>query len=79
MTEPRDVTAPDVGSQIRHWRTVRGLTQDDLAARLDTTQATVSRWESGDRQPGLDDLRGLAKALKVPAGELLEPTERTGR
>lgn len=36
---------------IREIRRRLGLTQDELALRLGTTQATVSRWETDNQEP----------------------------
>lgn len=40
------------GSLIRERRKALGLTQVGLAERLGVTQATVSGWEIGTRNPG---------------------------
>ncbi|HET9017699.1 MAG TPA: helix-turn-helix transcriptional regulator [Thermomicrobiaceae bacterium] len=40
-----------------------GLTQQQLAARLGTTQSAVARWENGDVIPRLDTLQRLADVL----------------
>ena len=40
-----------------------GLTQQELADRLNTTQSVVSRLESGSAKPSLATLQRLAKAL----------------
>jgi hypothetical protein len=37
----------DVGQIIRWYRTYEGLTQDDVAIRLNTTQSRVSKLEKG--------------------------------
>ena len=39
-----------------------GLTQRELADRLGCRQATIARWERGDRQVSIDDLRPVASA-----------------
>lgn len=44
MTGERD---PQVGPLIRHLRTSAGLSQEELARRLGTTQSGVSRLENG--------------------------------
>lgn len=53
-------------------RSRRGLTQEQLAERIDVAQATVQRWEAGKREPGFEQLHALANALGVTAGELLD-------
>lgn len=51
-----------------------GLTQRQLAERLDLGRGTVGNWESGARQPRLDALDawasalGLRLALAIPKG-----------
>jgi len=40
-----------------------GLTQQDLAERMDTTKSVISRIESGQHRTSTDTLRRLAKAL----------------
>lgn len=42
---------------IRRWREARGLTTTDLADLLGVSQATVSRWETGDRPPTMPLVR----------------------
>ena len=54
-------------------RTKKGLTQIELAKRAMVTQPYLAMLESGAfRNPTLDVLRRLAKALKVTVGELVE-------
>ena len=37
-----------IGEIIRNRRKELGMSQEDLAGAIDTTKATVSRWETGD-------------------------------
>lgn len=53
-------------------RAKRGLTQAQLAERIDVAQATVQRWEKGKREPDFGQLHALASALGVTVSELLE-------
>jgi ribosome-binding protein aMBF1 (putative translation factor) len=46
-------------------RTNRGLTQQDLAQKLNTTQSVISRVESAKTKPTLSFLERLADALNV--------------
>ncbi|MFX3803871.1 helix-turn-helix transcriptional regulator, partial [Streptococcus suis] len=45
-----------IGQKIKDFRTLAGMTQTDLAQRLETTKQTISRYENGDRKPGQDTL-----------------------
>jgi transcriptional regulator with XRE-family HTH domain len=53
---------------IRAARTERGLTQGELAARLEVSQGTISFWENGAETPTVEHL--IALALELP--ELVE-------
>lgn len=55
---------------IRQARSQRGWTQNDLASRLGTTPATVSRWERGRARPRWSRLRSLAQVLEMPPSQL---------
>lgn len=46
---------------IRHIRESLGLTQQEFAARLDVSQATVSRWEAGRTRPDASVRRRIAE------------------
>jgi ribosome-binding protein aMBF1 (putative translation factor) len=43
-------------------RVSAGLTQEDLAKRMETTQATIARLEAGKQMPSTRTLEKLAKA-----------------
>lgn len=59
---------------LRYFRIKRGLSQDVLAALLNTRQATISAIEHGKEQPSDELLHGLASVLGVtPAYLLLRP------
>jgi len=53
-------------------RKKRGLSQAQLAELVGVEQPTIQRWEKGTRAPDLDSLAGLAKALGVTPGALLD-------
>jgi transcriptional regulator with XRE-family HTH domain len=49
------------------------MSQLDLANKAKVAQGYLSDLEAGTKKnPGLDVLKRLAKALRVPVGELLE-------
>ena len=52
--------------EIRQWREARGLGQGDLARALGVSQATVSRWETGDRPATMPLVRlALERLAKI--------------
>jgi transcriptional regulator with XRE-family HTH domain len=51
------------GEYLAHLRAERGLSQDDLARRLDVTRTTVSQWENGHRRPSPHHLDTLVDVL----------------
>ncbi len=62
----------DVGVKIREWRRRRELSQADVARRAGITQASLSNYENGKRDMPLCTLVGVASALNVSLGDLLE-------
>lgn len=64
------------GENLRNIRADKKLSQQELAKMLDVAQSTVGMWESGKRVPKLDELKRLARVLKITVGRLLTGTER---
>ena len=62
----------DVGVKIREWRLRRELSLADVARRAGITQASLSNYENGKRDMPLSTLMGVASALNVSLGDLLE-------
>lgn len=58
-------------TRIRDVRQDKGLTLSDVAKRLDTTPATVSRWEREPNRVTVPVLSNLARVLDVDPSELL--------
>jgi len=50
------------GELIREARKRAGLSQADLADRLDTKQPVIARWESLDRSPSLENVGRAIRA-----------------
>lgn len=56
----------DVKNILRNKRIDLGLTMKDVAARVGVSEATISRWESGDiENMKRDKIAALAKALQI--------------
>jgi transcriptional regulator with XRE-family HTH domain len=56
---------------IRAWRVARNLTQEQLADRLHTTKANISRVETGTQGYTQDFLEACAEALSTDVASLL--------
>lgn len=59
-------------SLIAAWRTHSGLSQNDLAARMDITQPAVAQLEKPDSKPQRRTLKKAAKALGICVEQLTE-------
>lgn len=60
-----------VARRLRQERASAGLSQEELARLADVTAMTVSRIERGIHWPSRATLEALARALGVPATQLL--------
>ena len=60
----------DVGEKIKNLRTDKGLTQDELAERLNVSRALVCKWEPGSRLPAYSNVEELSTIFDVDS-ELL--------
>ncbi len=63
-------TESESGRRLRLVREGAGLTQRQLAAKLDVTQAAVAHWETGRHKPRPTWHRKIAEALEVPRSVL---------
>ena len=61
----------DFGEKLKALRTERGLTQEQLAARLYVSRTAVSKWETGGGSPNLDSLQAVARLFDVSVDDLL--------
>lgn len=55
----------DIGKRITELRDHAGLSQSALARDVGTSQSAISQIESGERNPGFDMLKQIAKALGI--------------
>ena len=51
-----------IAREVIRARTAAGLSQQELAERLDTTQSVIARLESGTHAPSVSTLRRVAEA-----------------
>lgn len=60
---------------IKDYRTRKGLSQEQLARLMGTTQAAVAMWETGARMPRADKLPKLAEVLGCSVADLFAKKE----
>ena len=63
--------AKKVGSKMAFYRERAGLTQENLAEMVEVERNTITRYESGLREPKLHLFVEIAKALEISIEELL--------
>lgn len=61
-----------IGAKVAAYRKAAGLTQEELAARLNLAYETISRLESGRNLPSLKRLEKVADALGVRLTDLIQ-------
>lgn len=59
-----------LGKSIAKQRKVRGITQQQLADKLETARAYIGHIEQGIKSPSLEILEKIARALKVQIKDL---------
>ena len=62
--------APGLGRLVRRYRTLRLMTQGEVAEKLGTTYQTVQQWEMGRRQPRFSSLKKVIEVLGIPMDEV---------
>lgn len=64
-------TMNNVAKNIKNLRTKKGMTQGDLAEKLDISRAAVAQWETGRSTPDLSTLLALVAILGIESVEEL--------
>lgn len=72
MTPPRSDIEKQIGAKITEIRLSTGLTQSQLAEKVNVSNETISRLERGITIPSLKTLEKIARCLEVPINFLFE-------
>ena len=59
------------GERLLTARKAKGISQEDLAARLEVSRQTIYKWETGITSPDVERLQELSRVLEVSASYLL--------
>ena len=57
--------------RLKQLRTVKGMSQAELADKVNVGASTIGAYETGDRMPGRDALRNIASFFHVSPGYML--------
>lgn len=60
--------------RLKEIRKLKGISQLKLAIDLNTSQNTISRYETGEREPGINELIKIADYFDISVDYLLERT-----
>lgn len=60
-----------LNENIKALRKTKGLTQDELAIRLNVVRQTISKWEKGLSVPDAEMLQKIAEVFEVDISQLL--------
>ena len=63
-----------LNENIRAIRKSKGLSQEELAIKLNVVRQTISKWEQGRSVPDAELLLSLSEALETPVSTLLGET-----
>ncbi len=61
-----------LGNKILEYRKRNGLSQEQLADKINVTRQTISNWELGETQPNSEQLKMLSKEFSISIDELLD-------
>jgi transcriptional regulator with XRE-family HTH domain len=62
--------------RLKALRLASNYTQEDLASKLDVTQQTIGRWETGKAEPNIAALRDIAVIFGTSVDDLLDMESR---
>lgn len=61
-----------IGEKITHLRTAAGISQEQLAEKIDVSRQSVSKWEMDQSVPQLDKILALCEIFNISADNLLK-------
>lgn len=58
--------------KLKLFRTSIGLTQEELAEKLNVSRQAITKWEAGDGMPDIENLKQLSELFNVTIDELVK-------
>ena len=74
VLEQETVLDPDFSDKVRNARMKLGMSQDELARKINEKHSVIAKIEHGDLVPNEDVRKKLEKALKIKLMVKIEPT-----
>lgn len=62
----------NTGEKIRQIRKMSGMTQEELAEKLNVSRQTISKWESGLSSPDLENAANLCSLFQISLDDLVK-------
>lgn len=62
----------NIGKKIKDYRKKAGLTQKELAEKINRKEITIRKYESGEREPRISIIEDICEALNIPIDEFGE-------
>ena len=66
-----DFNSKEFGNKLRELRKSKGLSQDNLANKLNISRTTIGRFESGEMIPNAQIIKELCEILGISLNEFL--------
>ncbi len=66
-----------VGNKLRDLRKQHGMTQMELAEKLDVSRQTISKWEQGIARPSAESLISIGKLFDISVDDLINENPRS--
>ena len=60
-----------LGERIKNYRQRAGLSQEQLAEKINVSRQAVTKWENDSGMPGIDNLISLSKVMGISLDELV--------
>ena len=65
----------EIGNKINQLRKLSGMTQEQLAEKLNVSRQTISKWESDRTSPDLESIVNISRIFHVSLDDLLKEGE----
>ena len=62
----------DLGNRLSNLRKKNGLSQEELAEKLNVTRQTISKWELNETSPNINQAKEISKLFNISLDELVD-------